>query len=116
MKTKKKSSSHKGLGAMALLAAAAGVYMLYGSKDASKNRKAIKGWTLKAKGEILEKLEQSKDLNEQKYHALVDTIAKKYAPLAQVGKTELQELVKETKGHWKHIKKHLEETQKSGKK
>jgi len=106
MPTKKKSS-HKGLGAMALLAAAAGAYMLYGSKDAAKNKKAIKGWMLKAKGDILEKLEQMKDIDEAKYHKVVDDITKKYAPLAQVSKTELQELIKETKGHWKNIKKHV---------
>jgi uncharacterized protein (UPF0332 family) len=107
MPTKKsKKPVSKGL-AMTLLAAAAGAYMLYGSKDATKNRKAVKGWMLKAKGEILEKLEQTKDINEEKYHKIVDSATKKYGPLAKVGKEELEQLIKETKGHWKNIKKHI---------
>ncbi len=114
MTTKKKApvkSSHMGsklIGIGALVAATAGAYLLYGSKDAAKNKKAIKGWMLKAKGEILEKLDQMKDIDEKKYHEVVDGITKKYAPLAHVGKTELQELIKETKGHWKNIKKHID--------
>lgn len=106
-KTKKKTTSHKGLASIALLTAAAGAYMLYGSKNASKNRTVIKGWMLKAKGEILEKLEQLKEVDEEKYHKIIDGVTKKYAPLAHVGKTELEALVKETKGHWKNIKKHI---------
>lgn len=107
---KRKNSSHKGKSAgltMALLAAAAGAYMLYGSKEAAKNRKTVKGWMLKAKGEILEKLEKSKDINEEKYHKIIDDVTKKYSPLAQVGKKELDALIKEAKGHWKNIKKHI---------
>ena len=38
--------------------AAAGTYFLYGSKDAKKNRKAVKSWALKAKAEVLEALEK----------------------------------------------------------
>ena len=61
-----------GVGLAAL--AAAGTYFLYGKKGA-KNRKMIEGWTLKMKGEVLEKMETIKELNEDKYYKLVDTVA-----------------------------------------
>jgi hypothetical protein len=69
-----------------------------------KNRKAVKGWMLKAKGEILEKLEQTKDINEEKYHKIVDSATKKYGPLAKVGKKSLNNLSKKQKDIGKILK------------
>jgi hypothetical protein len=43
--------------AAGVAAAALGAYFLYGSKDAKKNRAKVKGWMLKARGEVLEQLE-----------------------------------------------------------
>ena len=52
-----------GLGLAAITAAAAaGAYFLYG-KDGAKNLKKIKSWSLKAKAEVLEKLEKAKDIS-----------------------------------------------------
>lgn len=105
----KKKSSHVGAG-MALLAAAAGAYMLYGSKQAAKNRKVVKGWALKAKGEIVEQLEKLSSLDEKSYHTIIDTITKKYASVANVDTKELKQLISEAKGYWKELKKHAETT------
>jgi len=65
-KTAKKTGKGFGLAALAA-ATAAGVYFLYGSKNATKNRNKIKGWTLKAKGEVLEKMEKMKNIDEADY-------------------------------------------------
>ena len=40
-----------GFGLTAAAVTAAGAFFLYGSKEAAKNRKKVKGWMLKAKGE-----------------------------------------------------------------
>jgi uncharacterized protein HemX len=102
--TKKKSSN--GLGLVALAAAtAAGAYFLYGSKNAAKNRKKVKGWTLKAKGEVLEKMEAMKNIDEVDYKRIVDTVATKYKKLKTVNTKEAEALAKELKAQWKEISK-----------
>jgi peptidyl-tRNA hydrolase len=60
-----------GVGLTAAAVAAAGAYFLYGSEKAAKNRKAVKSWALKAKAEILEKLEDAKEMTAQEYEELI---------------------------------------------
>jgi len=100
--TKEKSVNGLGLAALAV-ATAAGVYFLYGSKNAAKNRKKIKGWTLKAKGEVLEKMEAMKNIDEEDYKQVVDTVLKKYKKLKTVSSKEVEDLAKELKKKWKEI-------------
>ncbi len=105
MRTKTKNKIIKaGIGIAAL--AAASSYFLYGKKG-SKNREAIAGWTLKMKGEVLDKMEKIKEINEDKYYDLVDTVAVKYKRVKNVSATELKHLVKELKAGWAHIKKQI---------
>lgn len=109
MPTKKKTS-HTGatlMGVGAILAAAAGTYLLYGSKDAQKNRKVVKGWMLKAKGEILEQLEKLPTVDEKTYHAIVEKVTQKYQTLSHIDKADVERLAKEARSHWKNIKKHI---------
>lgn len=96
-----------GVGLALVAAAAAGTYFLYGTKEGTKKRKKIKGWMLKAKGEILEQIENLKDLNEKVYREIVDTVADRYRKLKNVDTKELDSMVKELKSHWKHIQKHI---------
>ncbi len=109
MATKRKStkkSSGSGLGIAALAAAAAaGVYFLYGSKSATKNRKKVKGWMLKARGEVVEKMEKCKHVDKKDYEAIVDTVAKKYKKLKTVNTKEMSDLAVDLKGQWKEISK-----------
>lgn len=108
MPTKKKDEGHPGIGLALAAAAAAGVYFLYGSKDATKNRKTVKGWALKAKGEVLEKMEQVKgEITEENYHKIVDAVAGKYRKLKTEHGDDVDMLVTDMKGHWKNIKKHI---------
>jgi len=96
------------LGTALVIAAAAGAYFLYGAKDAKKNRKAVKSWALKAKADVLEKLEKAKEeLNEENYHKIVDGVMVKYNNLKDAHKDDIDEVTKELKGHWKNIKKHI---------
>ena len=77
------------LGIGALAALSAGAYFLYGTKEGAKKRVKIKGWMLKAKGEVLEKLETLKEVNEETYNVVVDTVMKKYSGLKNIDQKEV---------------------------
>jgi len=86
--------------------AALGTYLLYGKKG-KENRGAIGGWMLKMKGEVLEKAEEIKDLNEEEYYKIVDETSARYAKLKKVSAEELTHLTEELKAAWAHISKEL---------
>lgn len=104
---KNQQNGHPGIGLAIAAAAAAGTYFLYGSKDAKKNRKIVKGWALKAKGEVLEKMEQIKgEVTEENYHKIVDGVMTKYRKVKSEHQDDIDSLVKDMKGYWKNIKNH----------
>ena len=96
-----------GAGIAALVATAAGAYFLYGSKDAGKRRKKVKSWALKAKGEILEKLESLSEVSEDIYHRIVKEAADRYQDLKSIEPEELQEFRSELKSNWGKIKNEI---------
>lgn len=109
MATKKKTESGVGLAAgiaAAAAAAAAGAYFLYG-KNGAKNRKIVKGWALKAKGEILDQMEKGKEMTEETYNKVIDKVTQKYQAVKNIDRSELDQMAKELKGHWKSISKQL---------
>lgn len=109
-KNNKKKDNHEvaiGLGVTALAAAAAGAYFLYGSKKGPARRKALKSWTVKMKGEVMEEIENAKELTQDTYHDVIDKVSKKYEALQNIDQDELKETVKRLKGHWKDIKKEI---------
>jgi len=118
-----KSKGHKvayGVGLAALATATAGAYFLWGTKKGAKARKQIKGWTLKAKGEVLERMEDLKDISEEAYDKIVDEVQAKYKTLKKIDQKDLEVFGKELKSHWKDIKKEIDKKinpkKKSGKK
>jgi len=112
-KKTKKMTVEAGVGLAALAATAAGVYFLSDKKGA-RNRKKVKGWMLKAKGEVLQEMEHMKNMSEGTYHDTIDAMSERYKILKHVDQKELDHLVKELKGHWKHIKKDLKVSAKGG--
>jgi DNA phosphorothioation-dependent restriction protein DptG len=94
-----------GVGLTAAVAAAAGTYFLYGSKKAAQNRKAVKSWTLKAKAEVLEKLESAKDMTQAEYEQIIDTVTTTYQGVKDASKGDLSTFKKEMKNHWLDIAK-----------
>lgn len=107
MANKKDKNSGVGLGlsAIAGLTTIAGAVFLYGTEAGKKKRKQIKGWSLKAKGEVLEQLEKLKEVNEEKFHQVVDTVTAKYQKVKTVAPEEIAELTTDLKKSWKHISK-----------
>lgn len=101
--------------ALAGIAAIAGGVFLYGTDAGKKKRKEIKGWMLKAKGEVIEKLETMKEINEENYHKVVDAVEAKYKSLKSVAPEDLAEVIADLKKSWKHIVK-VAKTQNASKK
>jgi hypothetical protein len=96
-----------GIGIGMIAAGIAGAYYLYGTKEGSKNRAKVRGWVLRAKGEVLEKLENLKEVNEEKYNQILDTVMKKYSGIKNIDRSEIDALMIDLRKHWGNIKKHL---------
>lgn len=94
-----------GVGLTAAAVAAAGAYFLYGSEKAAKNRKVVKSWALKAKAEVLEKLEDAKEMSSDEYEELIAAVAGTYAGVKGATKKDLKEFAGEMHDHWKQIEK-----------
>jgi hypothetical protein len=94
-------------------AAAAGAYFVYGNKDAQKNIKKVKGqvtskvksWALKAKAEALEKIEKLKQVDQNAYHAVIDSVMNKYNNVKNIDTKDVEAVAKELRSHWKNIQK-----------
>jgi hypothetical protein len=94
-----------GIGLTAAAVAAAGAYFLYGSKNAAQNRKKVKGWTLKAKGEVLEALEKAEKITQSEYLALVDAASGAYASVQKATKGEIRDFKSEMLEHWAKLQR-----------
>lgn len=94
-----------GIGLTAAALAAAGTYFLVGSKHAAQNRKKVKGWTLKAKGEVLEALEKAEEITANEYNDLVNTAVKAYGTVKEASKGEVKDFKNEMVEHWKKLEK-----------
>lgn len=90
-----------GAGVAALSVAA---YMLFGP-NGKKNQKALKGWAIKMKGEIIEKMEAVKDVTAPVYEKIVSEVAAKYAKLKHIDPKDLENEVATLKKHWKAMMK-----------
>jgi hypothetical protein len=107
-KTSKKPESHGaaiGVGLTTAAVAAAGAYFLYGSKSAVKNRKMVQSWALKAKAEVLEKLEDAKEMTQDEYEELVGSVAKAYSSAKTASQKDIKAFATEMTDHWKQIEK-----------
>ncbi len=94
-----------GLGLTAAAVTAAGAYFLYGSKQASQNRKKVKGWMLKAKGEVLEALEKAEQITEEEYKQLVEAASGAYGTVKNATSGEVKDFKKEMQEHWVKLQK-----------
>lgn len=101
--TKTDSAGKVALGAGLAAAAAAG-YFLFGPKG-TQNRKKVKAWSLKAKAEVLEKIEGLESVAEEKYYDIVDKVAAKYAKKSDIANEEIAQLASEMRKYWKKIEK-----------
>lgn len=99
----KATAAGLGVGLAALAAAAAGAYYFYGAKHSPQHRKQMKGWMIKAKGDVVEKLENLKDMSQENYDKIVDQVAEKYGKLKNVDPEDIKAMVADMRKHWKNI-------------
>lgn len=89
-----------GLGAVA---AALGVYFLYGSKEGPRRRRQLKGWMLRMKGDVYDELENLKDVSREAYFRIIDDVKEKYKNMSNVAKEEAEEMAEELKTGWDEV-------------
>ncbi len=85
-----------------IAALAAASYYFLGPKG-KQHRKQVKGWSIKMKGEVVERIEKLKDVSEPVYNNLVDAVAAKYAKDYGSSKKEVVALAEELKKTWRSI-------------
>ncbi len=99
-----------GVGIAALAAAAAGAYYLYGSDEGAKRRQKMKSWMLRMKAEVMEEIENLKEVNKEAYEATITTIADKYRQFKDIDPAEVAALAGRMKTHWKDIQRDINQT------
>lgn len=88
--------------AAAAAAAAIGTY-LFAGPDGKKNRRLMKGWAVRAKGEVMEKVEALQEIDMPKYHRIVDTVVARYRKMKNVDPADLEKVTKELQDSWKQV-------------
>ena len=69
---------------------------------------------LKLKSEVEEKIENIGEVSRQKYYAIVDEVAGKYAKAKGLQKNEIRDLVDDLKMHWSRIRSAWNKSDNSG--
>jgi len=87
-----------------LAALAATTYFFLGPKG-KKHQKQTQAWAIKMKGDIVEKLENMRDVSEPVYNEIVNSVAVEYEKAKKAGRKEIKELAEDLKKHWKTISK-----------
>ncbi len=95
-----------------IAAIAAGAYFFFGP-DGKKHQKKMKGWMVRMKGEVLEKIEGAQSMSEEAYNEIVNTVAKAQELTGKIPKEEILALATDLKRQWKSIKKNAVGTKKS---
>jgi hypothetical protein len=93
---------------------AAGYFVL--GPNGKNNRKAIKGWSLKMKGEVLERIEKLKEVTPEVYNSIIDEVSTKYGKVKNISADEVTEIALDLKKHWKAISRDLKAKEQGAKK
>lgn len=98
-----------------IAALSAAAYVLFGP-DGKKNRKMIRSWAVKMKGEVIEKLENAKEVTEPVYHDIINKVSEKYGKLKNVDQAELMAAAEDLRKQWKHMMRDMKPKKKVAKK
>jgi hypothetical protein len=81
---------------------AATAYFFFGPKG-KQHQKHAKAWAIKMKGDVVEKLENAREVSEPVYRGIIDSVAAEYEKGAKASHEEISELAQDLKKHWKTI-------------
>lgn len=110
-KPAKKPAGHAGAVISVIAAIAAGIYF-FATDKGKKRRAALRGWTVKARGEVLEKLETAGDIGWEAYEQIVEQVMKQYKKAKNVDLEAWDELRNELLEHWEAIERDLKKAAK----
>ncbi len=89
----------------ASIAALAGAAYFFLGPKGKQHQKQAKSWAIKMKGDVVEKLEQAKEISETNYQEIIDSIAARYTKEKRAGSAEIKALANDLKRHWNVIGK-----------
>jgi hypothetical protein len=98
-KVNKKEAAIMGASIAAL---AVGAYFLTGTKG-RQNRKKLRGWMVRMKGDVIERLEDVREVTEPIYRDIVDTVAQAEIVASRIPRRDILVLAEELKQDWKSI-------------
>ncbi len=102
-KTAKKGGAAMALGVIGASAAGlAAAYYFLGPKG-KVHQKHARAWAIKMKGEVVEKLEDVKEVTPVVYHEIIDSVTKEYKKGKKASQAEIDALAADLKKHWKTI-------------
>ena len=87
-----------------LAGVAATAYFVFGPRG-KKHQAQAKAWAIKMKGEVVEKLEQAKEITEPVYHEIIDAVTKEYKKGKKASLPEIEALAADLKKHWRAMSK-----------
>lgn len=102
------------IGVGALAAGALG-YFLAGP-NGKKHRKDVKSWMVKFQGDLMEKLEDAKEVTAPMYAQIVDEVGLRYKGLKNIDPVELANEIALLKKRWDSLAKNKKAAKKSVKK
>lgn len=113
--TKQKPQTGSIAVAAGVAALAAAGYFVFGPQG-KNHRKQIKGWTLKMKGDVLERLEKMKEVTPEVYNGIIDDVSTKYGKIKSISAGEIAEIAMDLKKHWNAISRDMKSSQNGGRK
>jgi hypothetical protein len=104
-KNKKEGKKALAISAGFVAVVAAGLFLF--GKDGKAHRAKLKGWAIKAKGEVVEGIESLKEVSKENYEKVVDKVIAKYKKSKKLTLSEVEKIERELKKHWKTIEQEV---------
>lgn len=82
----------------------AATYYFFGP-EGKKHQKNFKGWMIKMKADIVEKIEDAGEVTEKVYHKIIDEVSAAYAKTGKVSKEEIALYADVLKKQWSNVVK-----------